>query len=83
MIGLGAGVGLHAHKCVKCNVNKIVVTVYIEKSHPNIYAIMAILLPKKISHDDKIHNAFRICILTPKVSYLKQWRTLYVEKKRC
>ncbi len=42
MVGLGAGVGLRAHKCVN-NINKTVVTVYIEKSHPNIYAAMAIL----------------------------------------
>ncbi len=36
-------------------------TVYIEKSHPNIYAIMAILLPKYqyiINHDDKIPMPF-------------------------
>ncbi len=42
MVNLGAGVGLCAHRCVN-SVNKTVVTVYIEKSHPNIYAIMAIL----------------------------------------
>ncbi len=40
MVGLGAGVGLRAH-----NINKTVVAVYNEKSHPNMYAIMAMLIP--------------------------------------
>ncbi len=43
MVGLGAG--LRAHKCVNNVINKNIVTVDIEKSLPNIYAIMAILLP--------------------------------------
>ncbi len=49
--GLGTGVGLCAHTCV----NKTVVTVYIEKSHLNINAIMTILLSNiQFNHDDTI-----------------------------
>ncbi len=42
---------------------------------------MAILLPNiLLNHEDEIHSIFRVGILTPRVSYLKQWRTLHVEK---
>ncbi len=51
-------------------INKTVITVYIEKSHPNIYAIMAILLPNiQFNYDYKIPSTIRVGILTPRISY--------------